>query len=190
MTESPKKQGFFATSQAATLNGGAKWSCGTCLVSNTDTSEKCVCCATPRPAAVSVTTKQPDETANKVAQVKPLSFGVGVSFGTNGATQAAKWACSTGRVNNEADKLKCVCCQTDKPQSVPKPAVQAAKWTCSTCLVQNEGDKLKCVCCQTEKPVTAQKWACPTCLVSNEGEKLKCVCCQTDKPGADSNKLG
>ena len=73
------------------ISNETKWNCDTCLVSNPDTNDKCVCCMTPRPST---------KLAVATAILKPLT--------------TSKWTCDSCLVQNESDKTACVCCQTPK----------------------------------------------------------------------------
>lgn len=106
------------------------------------------------------------------------------------------WECSVCLVRNQADKTKCVACETAKvatstPQSTSllekfKPA--EGSWECSVCLVRNQADKNKCIACETPSTQLMQKfkpaegtWECSVCLVRNQPDKTKCIACESLK---------
>ena len=87
-----------------------KWNCATCLAPNVESSDKCVCCSASKPA-VKVAEKETSSASATTTTLQTLLTKPTLSL--SGA--APKWTCSACLVNNETDKLKCVCCQTDKP---------------------------------------------------------------------------
>lgn len=89
-----------------------------------------------------------------------------------------KWDCETCFVSNEANALKCVCCQTENKialaseakanVSTIKPKVDEVfkslisqqtqgKWECNACLTRNDKSFTKCVSCETPNPNSSIK---------------------------------
>ncbi|KAM4725861.1 nuclear pore complex protein Nup153 [Anableps anableps] len=106
------------------------------------------------------------------------------SAGLGGLSSAsAGWSCDVCLVQNKQTEIKCVCCQTPKPNSSPKseeskksPANSAGLQSSSTSSTSTAGFSPI-----FSKP--AGTWECDTCLVSNKPDAVKCVACETAKPG-------
>ena len=107
------------------------------------------------------------------------------------------WSCEVCMINNNADMVKCVACETPKPggggaavsgspkKSVSQPSPAAAadplmakfmmkgadssKWSCEVCMISNPADKTKCVACETPNPKASA--STPTASTNNEAEK-------------------
>lgn len=131
---------------AASVSSGPKWTCGTCLVQNSDDKSQCACCMTAR-----VTQPPPPPPPPQSAQSQPPVTSL-----------AAKWTCSTCLVQNAADKNECACCMTPKPgaavtSTATSTTASTTKWKCETCLVENNPEKGECVCCSTARPGGAAK---------------------------------
>jgi nuclear pore complex protein Nup153 len=110
-----------------------------------------------------------------------------------------KWSCDACWVSNDADIIKCIACQTPKPEKSQTPLLKVIKsstWTCETCWVPNKNEIEVCVACQTQKPGTTKKtvaqsttWTCDGCWVKNKSDCTTCISCGTAKPGsAPENK--
>ncbi|KAF2366732.1 Zinc finger RanBP2-type [Trinorchestia longiramus] len=126
---------------------------------------------------------------------KSCSEGGFKGFGDRFKAAAGSWECDTCMVRNNADKSRCVACDTAKPGSGSSPvkssdAVSNSKAasvssttapafiTNSKPTVSGFGDAFK---------KAASDWECDTCLVNNKGDALQCIACQTAKPGASSS---
>ncbi|KAI0255933.1 hypothetical protein BJV78DRAFT_583764 [Lactifluus subvellereus] len=97
---------------------------------------------------------------------------------------AGSWKCGVCMVDNDAAKVKCVCCEEPRPDSTskttapeavsepPKPAAPTVgfnwvaaglkaptkapgTWTCGVCMVDNDTAKSKCVSCEEPRPNSA-----------------------------------
>ena len=160
-----------------------KWTCGTCLVSNDDTTDKCACCSSakpgPKPTSIpAVTIKTPAS----VTAAAPHTTSLFNKMTSGQGSGASKWTCDKCLVSNAEVNEKCACCMAPRQSSnLLLDKKQTQKWTCGTCLVSNEDTTDKCACCSSAKPGPKTKWKCDICLVSNDSDKLKCVCCQSDK---------
>lgn len=84
------------------------WECSTCLVQNISSQEKCVACATAKPA-VNQSTKLATPPLTSVSKLAPLP-----QF----ATSKNSWECSTCLVPNSASQSKCIASATPKPGGV------------------------------------------------------------------------
>lgn len=79
-------------------SGGAKWTCGTCMVGNDAEKDQCVCCETPKPG---LEPKKKDNTAlNPIGSIAPgggFTFGVAATGGSSPSTQTSgfKFGAST-----------------------------------------------------------------------------------------------
>lgn len=115
------------------------------------------------------------------------------------STELKKWSCDACWVSNDADKIKCIACQTPKCKKTQTPVLNVFKsstWTCDTCWVPNKNEIEVCVACQTQKPGTTKKpsvqsitWTCDGCWVKNKSDCITCISCGTAKPGsAPENK--
>ncbi|XP_050066767.1 nuclear pore complex protein Nup153-like isoform X2 [Aphis gossypii] len=115
------------------------------------------------------------------------------------STELKKWSCDACWVSNDADKTKCIACQTPKCEKTQTPVLNVVKsstWTCDTCWVPNKNEIEVCVACQTQKPGTTKKlaiqsttWTCDGCWVKNKSDCTTCISCGTAKPGsAPENK--
>ncbi|KAJ3609257.1 hypothetical protein NHX12_023781 [Muraenolepis orangiensis] len=117
-----------------------------------------------------------------------------VGFGAMFARPAGMWDCDTCLVQNKAEAVKCVACDTAKPgtgvkasltlpstfgsaQPEVSPAPPAAQ---PTSALPSFGDMFK-------KPEGS--WQCDTCMVDNKAPDTKCVACMTAKPGASTAAL-
>ncbi|KAA3679040.1 E3 SUMO-protein ligase RanBP2 [Paragonimus westermani] len=100
----------------------------------------------------------------------PSSISLAVRFGP----KPGEWNCSTCLLQNSADAVKCVACQTLKPndkQEISKP--QPASPTSGT--TDSILSKL------APQPGS---WDCPVCLIHNGNSVQKCPACNTTKPGS------
>ncbi|CAF0708940.1 unnamed protein product [Brachionus calyciflorus] len=81
-----------------------------------------------------------------------------------------KWECKTCFVYNGHDKLKCVCCQTDRPviKSEKEPE---KKWRCFNCLVTNNSDQSRCLLCNSEPPILENNKDSTSTRVGSDKEK-------------------
>ncbi|XP_033474036.2 E3 SUMO-protein ligase RanBP2 isoform X2 [Epinephelus lanceolatus] len=120
-----------------------QWDCGVCEVRNEASTDKCVSCGAPNPAAKS--TKEAP-----VASNPPAVSGFGAEF----AKKDGQWDCNTCLVRNDASAAECVSCSSPNPN----PSLEAmfakkdGEWDCDTCLVRNNASANKCVACQTPNP--------------------------------------
>ena len=88
------------------------WECGTCLVQNTSSHEKCVACTTARPGAnqsTKLATPPPPPSSGGRSQLTSLPQFTAPS---------GSWECTTCLVPNTLTQTKCVACATPKPGGV------------------------------------------------------------------------
>lgn len=158
------------------------WSCDACMLSNGPSLGACAACGADRPATDSSSSSSSSSKADADPAPAPSS-----GFGALLAAAAGTWECDTCLVQNKAEALKCVACETPKPGTGVKPALaqpassEAATTTAAlggpatnSLTFVGFGDKFK-------KPEGA--WECDTCMVQNKAQDSKCVSCQSAKPG-------
>uniref|UniRef100_A0A3B4UK30 E3 SUMO-protein ligase RanBP2 n=1 Tax=Seriola dumerili TaxID=41447 RepID=A0A3B4UK30_SERDU len=119
-----------------------QWDCDVCEVRNEASSDKCVACNSPNPAAKST------EGAPVSSNLTAIS-GFGADF-----AKKDEWSCKACLVRNDASAAECVSCHT--PNEAPSLEAMFAKkdgeWDCDTCLVRNNASASKCLACQTPNP--------------------------------------
>ncbi|CAM9803072.1 unnamed protein product, partial [Laminaria digitata] len=100
------------------------WKCDACLVSNPESTVKCLSCETVKPG----------EEANVAATASASAAAGGGSVAgqtTNGfasllKSQAGGWKCGACLVSNPESTLKCLSCETVKPGEEANVAAAAA----------------------------------------------------------------
>ncbi|XP_030644940.1 nuclear pore complex protein Nup153 isoform X2 [Chanos chanos] len=165
------------------------WECDTCLVQNKPEVVRCVACDTAKPGtgvkptltlpAISEpapsSSSAPASTTTATASTSQASGFLG--FGDKFKKAEGAWECDVCMVENKAQDVKCVACQSAKPgaKAAAAPALPAVSTPASTAPPLGFGDKFK-------KPEGS--WDCDVCCVQNKAEDQKCVACQSPKPGA------
>ena len=141
------------------------------MISNGADKTKCVACETPKPGAA------PPAAAIVPPPAAPPADDLFAKFMTK---SGGKWSCDVCMVSNDADKTKCVACETPKPGAappaaaiVPPPAAPPADDLFAKFMTKSGG-----------------KWSCDVCMVSNDADKTKCVACETAKPGSAAPSTG
>ncbi|XP_073534915.1 nuclear pore complex protein Nup153 [Phyllobates terribilis] len=84
------------------------WECDVCLVQNKAEDGKCIACTTPKPG-----TSAPASTLTTSAPATQNPLGLLEQF----KKPAGAWDCDVCLVNNKAEVVKCVACQSAKPGS-------------------------------------------------------------------------
>ena len=133
------------------------WNCDTCFVENKAADTKCIACKSSKPGI---------QAGGRLVASTKSDCDLQIKF----APPSGSWTCDTCMLSNEADKDKCVACETDNPAAkqtsnfkpapvVPSDSNFAAKfapasdsWECDTCMLSNKGDVSSCVACETPKP--------------------------------------
>lgn len=87
----------------------AKWNCDSCFAQNDCEKTNCLCCDASKPG-----TSLPSTKSVPSLSVAPPSDDL---FKSLAAKQKSRWECSECMCSNEADKEKCVACETPKPGS-------------------------------------------------------------------------
>ncbi|XP_061096664.1 nuclear pore complex protein Nup153 isoform X2 [Conger conger] len=87
------------------------WECDTCMVENKAQDSKCVSCMTAKPGAA----------APAAAALPSIPSGGLLGFGDKFKKQEGDWECDTCCVQNKADALQCVACQSSKPGAKMDP---------------------------------------------------------------------
>uniref|UniRef100_A0A4W3HP90 Nuclear pore complex protein Nup153 n=1 Tax=Callorhinchus milii TaxID=7868 RepID=A0A4W3HP90_CALMI len=184
-----EKTVFSSESSTGTFGFGEKfkppegaWQCDTCLLQNKGTHSKCIACQTAK--ATSKTAPPPKRTDLGFGNSKTIPpVGSGGKF----KPAAGMWDCDTCLVQNKADGVKCVACETPKPGTGVKPVLTLPATTESTkntsANPSSTGTGLS-LADEFKKPEGA--WSCDVCLLQNKTEDSKCVACQSPKPGVAS----
>uniref|UniRef100_A0A8C4DAI0 E3 SUMO-protein ligase RanBP2 n=1 Tax=Dicentrarchus labrax TaxID=13489 RepID=A0A8C4DAI0_DICLA len=120
-----------------------QWDCDMCEVRNEASSNKCVSCGTPNPAAKSTA-------GAPIASNLPAVPG----FVAELVKKDGMWDCNACLVRNDASATECVSCHTpnDTPSLEAKFAKKDGQWDCDTCLVRNDASVSKCLACETPNP--------------------------------------
>ncbi|XP_056438152.1 nuclear pore complex protein Nup153 [Gadus chalcogrammus] len=178
------------------------WSCDVCMVQNKQSDAKCVACGTQLPKSTSTTTTTTSSSSSSSFSssscFKPLNSTAtennktapkaAVGFGAMFARPAGMWDCDTCLVQNKAEAVKCVACDTAKPGTGVKASLtlpsafapvapEASPAAPPPTALPSFGDMFK-------KPEGT--WQCDTCMVDNKAQDTKCVACMTSKPGASA----
>ncbi|XP_060534942.1 nuclear pore complex protein Nup153-like [Cylas formicarius] len=81
------------------------------------------------------------------------------------------WECSVCLIRNQTGKVKCVACETPKPDTGKSKDVKV-----SSLPAEFSFD-------ETLKPA-ADTWECPVCMIRNKDDLSKCAACEASKPGS------
>ncbi|XP_043073906.1 nuclear pore complex protein Nup153 isoform X2 [Puntigrus tetrazona] len=168
------------------------WDCDTCLVRNKPDVVKCVACDTAKPGtgvkssltlpALSEASSTPSASSSTTTtSTTTASSATGLlGFGDKFKKPEGSWDCDVCMVQNKAQDVKCVACQSSKPgaSAVSTPASAPAS---SAAPLLGFGDKFK-------KPEGS--WECEVCCVQNKPGDQQCVACQSAKPGAKIESKG
>ncbi|KAG7469735.1 hypothetical protein MATL_G00131900 [Megalops atlanticus] len=92
------------------------WECDTCMLENKPQDSKCVSCQSTKPGA-SAPSAAPSSTEAAPAPARGTPLGFGDKF----KKPEGAWDCDVCCVQNGADALKCVACQSDKPGAKVEP---------------------------------------------------------------------
>ncbi|XP_016136740.1 nuclear pore complex protein Nup153 isoform X3 [Sinocyclocheilus grahami] len=161
------------------------WDCDTCLVRNKPDVVKCVACDTAKPGTgvkssltlpalseASSTLSATSSTTTTTTTTTASSATGLLGFGDKFKKPEGSWDCDVCMVQNKAQDVKCVACQSTKPGAV---ATAVSTPTSAPASTAGFGDKFK-------KPEGS--WECEVCCVQNKAEDQQCVACQSAKPGA------
>lgn len=85
------------------------WECESCMVRNKPDTLSCVACETPKPG--SKTTSEPKAEVKVDTKLPVAQSGFGNMF----KKASGSWNCDECLVTNNADKVKCVACETVRP---------------------------------------------------------------------------
>ncbi|TRZ01712.1 hypothetical protein DNTS_003597 [Danionella cerebrum] len=163
------------------------WECDTCLVSNKVEVVKCVACDTAKPgtgvkSSLTLPVFSDSSSTSSTTSTSVSSASGLLGFGDKFKKPEGSWDCDVCMVQNKAQDLKCVACQSSKPGAVATPvSISAPAPTGSSAPLLGFGEKFK-------KPEGS--WECDVCCVQNKAEEQQCVACQTAKPGAKIQSKG
>ncbi|KAG5856721.1 hypothetical protein ANANG_G00010900 [Anguilla anguilla] len=88
------------------------WDCDTCMVQNKAQDSKCVSCQSAKPGSAAPAA---------AASLPVLSGGGLLGFGDKFKKPEGGWECDACFVQNKADALQCVACETSKPGAKAEP---------------------------------------------------------------------
>ncbi|XP_058233828.1 nuclear pore complex protein Nup153 isoform X2 [Hemibagrus wyckioides] len=175
------------------------WDCDTCMVKNKPEVVKCVACDTAKPGTgvkpaltrppVSEVSSAPSASStaatNSTTTTTTTTSGL-LSFADKFKKPEGSWDCDVCMVQNKAQDVTCVACQSAKPGAAA-PSSQApsslppASTPASSAPLLGFGDQFK-------KPEGS--WECDVCCVQNKAQDSQCVACQSAKPGAKVETKG
>uniref|UniRef100_A0A671X792 E3 SUMO-protein ligase RanBP2 n=1 Tax=Sparus aurata TaxID=8175 RepID=A0A671X792_SPAAU len=120
-----------------------QWDCDVCEVRNQASSNRCVACQNPNPAAKST------EGAPVASNLPAVS-----DFGADFVKKDGMWDCNNCLVRNDASAVECISCHIPhEPSSLEAMfGKKDGEWDCDACLVRNVGSASKCVACMTPNP--------------------------------------
>uniref|UniRef100_A0A9J8AL91 Nuclear pore complex protein Nup153 n=1 Tax=Cyprinus carpio carpio TaxID=630221 RepID=A0A9J8AL91_CYPCA len=194
-TDSSSKSDSKSTEAPASISSlfappAGSWDCDTCLVRNKPDVVKCVACDTAKPGTgvksrmtlptlseASSTLSAPSSSTTTTTTTASSATGL-LGFGDKFKKPEGSWDCDVCMVQNKAQDVKCVACQSSKPGAVATAVSTPASAPASTA---GFGDKFK-------KPEGS--WECEVCCVQNKAEDQQCVACQSAKPGAKIESKG
>ncbi|XP_016426155.1 nuclear pore complex protein Nup153-like isoform X2 [Sinocyclocheilus rhinocerous] len=198
-TDSASKSDSKPTEAPASISSlfappAGSWDCDTCLVRNKPDVVKCVACDTAKPGTgvkssltlpalseASSTLSATSSTTTTVTTTASSATGL-LGFGDKFKKPEGSWDCDVCMVQNKAQDMKCVACQSSKPGAVATAVSTLVSAPASTAApLLGFGDKFK-------KPEGS--WECEVCCVQNKAEDQQCVACQSAKPGAKIESKG
>ncbi|XP_037652761.1 LOW QUALITY PROTEIN: nuclear pore complex protein Nup153-like [Choloepus didactylus] len=169
------------TGLGESLKARSSWRCGTCLLPNKVTDDKCIACQATKLPPRDTTEQTAIGTSRKSG--KPTISASGTGFGDKLKPQVGTWECDTCLVQNKPEAIKCIACETIKlgigvNRFLPLPVVSESDITMtassSSCTVTTGtlgvGEEFK-------TPIGS--WECPICSVSNNAEDNKCMSCMS-----------
>ncbi|XP_059412218.1 nuclear pore complex protein Nup153 isoform X2 [Carassius carassius] len=186
-TDSSSKPDSKSTGAPASISSlfappAGSWDCDTCLVRNKSDVVKCVACDTAKPGTgvkSSLTLPALSESSSTLSSTSSTTTTTGLlGFGDKFKKPEGSWDCDVCMVQNKAQDVKCVACQSSKPGAVATAVLTPASAPASTA---GFGDKFK-------KPEGS--WECEVCSVQNKAEDQQCVACTSAKPGAKIESKG
>ncbi|XP_036394797.1 nuclear pore complex protein Nup153 isoform X2 [Megalops cyprinoides] len=92
------------------------WECDTCMLENKPQDSKCVSCQSTKPGA-----SAPSAAPSSTEAAPAPAGGTLLGFGDKFKKAEGAWDCDVCCVQNGADALKCVACQSDKPGAKVEP---------------------------------------------------------------------
>jgi len=96
------------------------------------------------------------------------------------AKKSGSWSCDVCMISNDADKVKCVACETPKPGGGA-----AAVSVTSVKIAEPQAPSTDPLMAQfMTKGADSSKWSCEVCMISNPSDKVKCIACETPNPKA------
>ncbi|XP_059365476.1 nuclear pore complex protein Nup153-like isoform X3 [Carassius carassius] len=198
-TDSASKSDRKTTEAPASISSlfappAGSWDCDTCLVRNKPDVVKCVACDTSKPGtgvkssltlpalSEASSTLSATSSATTTATTTASSATGLLGFGDKFKKPEGSWECDVCMVQNKAQDVKCVACQSSKPGAVAAAVSTTVSAPASTAApLIGFGEKFK-------KPEGS--WECEVCCIQNKAEDQQCVACQSAKPGAKIESKG
>lgn len=123
-----------------------------------------------------------EQSVNSVVEESETSHEVS-GFGSAFKKSSDEWECSQCMVRNKNSSVKCVACESQKPEQISNSSTNES----TSCFGNVEekpppltgnvigwGDAFK---------RSSDEWECDTCMLRNKDSVEKCVACETPKPG-------
>merc|ERR1719180_567160 len=83
-------------------------------------------------------------------------------------------------ISNDADKVKCVACETPKPGGGGGGALSGSPKKSESLTPSADPFMAKFL----TKGADSSKWSCDVCMITNPSDKVKCLACETPNPKA------
>ncbi|CAO1399821.1 unnamed protein product [Diamesa serratosioi] len=146
-----------------------QWECDACMSRNDSALLKCLSCETP---------KQGTQIQVAVTGNSPESDDLFKSLAAQ--QKKTNWECDSCMTQNDANKEKCMCCETPKPGSIVASSIGVPVKTFSFGMPKTNQDDLFKNLAAKQK---STQWECDSCLTGNDASKDRCLCCNAQKPG-------
>ncbi|XP_053623754.1 nuclear pore complex protein Nup153-like isoform X2 [Plodia interpunctella] len=117
-SKNPKKTTSSTVAAPAKAVSDNDWTCDDCWIKNKSSVEKCAACGGAKPGSKQNKPVLPMSLAPS-AVFKPVDNN---SIKPLLNTQSKKWECDSCLVRNDDDKMKCVCCEAERPGTEKKIA--------------------------------------------------------------------
>jgi len=108
------------------------WTCDVCMISNEDSTMKCIACESCKPG--SNTNKNVPLAPEKTSDNPPVQDSLFAKF----TSKSDKWSCDICMISNDASKIICAACESPKPGE-KKPEPESSKQPASTFTISEGG---------------------------------------------------
>jgi len=99
--------------------------------------------------------------------------------------KSGSWSCDICMISNDANKVKCVACETPKPGG-GGAALSGSPKKLESQLASTDPLMAKFLTTGAD----SSKWSCEVCMISNPSDKDKCIACETPNPKANAIASG